>query len=445
MAATLPEAKRPSSSTSVPDTLDGHVAKLRELRGSLARYQDIDRAVSVVPAASVRRWLYGRLGVEGARFLDSEAGLGATPPSAEAGESRRRASPRIGALLVALAASVGLAAVSYRTRLIEDAVPPSPAPIAAKAVLPVVAEILVKLPEALQPQSIWLVEKSQGGEQYSNGLRIDTTFAVAGDPRRYRVFDATTGQMGPVATQPIGILFHTSESDIWPLEESNNERLRHNSENLLKYLQRNRCYHYMIDRFGRVYRVVDEDTRANHAGYSVWTRDNQVYLNLNSQFIGICFETRWEGGHALPITKAQLSAGRDLTDYLRYRYKIAPEMCTAHGLTSVNPKKHLIGHHIDWARGFPFDAFGLPDQYSRPDPAVVLFGFGYDDEFRGRMMGDPWSGVRQGEQALIEEARSRGRSLELLRHDKHQLYDQWIAAQAQDEPGDSETTTAASG
>ena len=38
-------------------------------------------------------------------------------------------------------------------------------------------------------------------------------------------------------------------------------------------------------------------------------------------------------------------------------------MCVAHGLTSVNPKKHLIGHHMDWARGFPFEAFGLPDQY----------------------------------------------------------------------------------
>ena len=36
-----------------------------------------------------------------------------------------------------------------------------------------------------------------------------------------------------------------------------------------------------------------------------------------------------------------------------------------HGLTSVNPKKHLIGHHLDWARGFPFEAFGLPDQYQR--------------------------------------------------------------------------------
>src|SRR5581483_5254537 len=156
-------------------------------------------------------------------------------------------------------------------------------------------------------------------------------------------------------------------------------------------------------------------TRANHAGFSVWVKDTSVYLNLNSEFIGICFETRWEGGHALPITKAQLSAGRDLTDYLRNRYKIPAEMCTAHGLTSVNPKKHLIGHHIDWARGFPFEAFGLPDQYSLPDPAVTLFGFGYDDEFRSRMRGDAWKGVAEGERLLADEARQKGQGVDELR------------------------------
>jgi hypothetical protein len=448
MAATLPEAKRPSEPTSAPDSIDERVAKLRELRGSLGRYQDIDRAVSVVPAARVRRWIYHRLDVEGARFLDSSAGLGATPPTA-ATAAKRRTSPRTGALLIALAATIGLAAVSYRTRYLEEQQPltsPAPAPVAAVPVVPMeVAETLSKLPEALQPQGIWLVENSHGVEIYSNGLRIDTTYSVKGDPRRFRVFDATTGEMGAVQTEPMGILFHTSESDIWPLEEANNERLRHNSENLLKYLQRNRCYHYMIDRFGRVYRVVEEQTRANHAGYSVWRRDNQVFLNLNSEFVGICFETRWEGGHALPITKAQLSAGRDLTDYLRNRYKIPAEMCTAHGLASVNPKKHLIGHHIDWARGFPFEAFGLPDQYSQPDPAVTLFGFGYDEEFLGRMRGDAWKGVAEGEHAMAEEARQKGQSLDELRRQKRKLYDEWIAAQARDEQGESETVAARNG
>jgi N-acetylmuramoyl-L-alanine amidase len=449
MAAILPGAKRPTSSGSseadphAPSAesggrrsgdLDDRVAKLRELRESLGRYQDLDRAVSAVPAPGVRRWLYTRLGVEGARFLDAEAGMGVTPP-AEPEAPRRKPVSRAGFLLVVLVVVAGLAAVWSRTQQLEAeaaSVESSAVPV-VKTPIPAVAEGLAKLPDALQPQSIWLVESKNATEEYSNGLRIDTTYAVKGDPRRHRVFELPDGRLGPVSTEPVGILFHTSESDIWALEEGNNDRLRHNSQNLLKYIQRNKCYHYVIDRFGRVYRVVDEGTRANHAGFGVWRRDNHLYMNLNSQFLGICFETRWEGGKALPITKAQLTAGRDLTDYLRTRYKILPEMCTAHGLTSVNPRKHLIGHHIDWARGFPFDAFGLPDQYNRPDPAVVLFGFGYDEEFLSRMMGDPWTGVHEGERAFEQEARQQGRTVDDLRRERRLLYDRWIAEQAQPE------------
>ena len=106
------------------------------------------------------------------------------------------------------------------------------------------------------------------------------------------------------------------------------------------------------------------------------------------------FETRWEGGRALPITRAQFSAGRDLADHLRQKYAIAPGMCVTHGLTSVNPKKYLIGHHVDWARGFPFEAFGLPDQYQRPAPSVALFGFWYDEDLV-TVMGEPWPGVER--------------------------------------------------
>ena len=36
-------------------------------------------------------------------------------------------------------------------------------------------------------------------------------------------------------------------------------------ESLLEYVRRGRAYHYLIDRFGRVYRVVAESDAANHA------------------------------------------------------------------------------------------------------------------------------------------------------------------------------------
>ena len=82
-------------------------------------------------------------------------------------------------------------------------------------------------------------------------------------------------------------------------------------------------------------------------------------------------------------------------------------MCVTHGLTSVNPKKHLIGHHMDWARGFPFEAFGLPDQYERPAPSVALFGFGYDDDFL-KVLGEPWPGVREAEARPGARGRAAG-------------------------------------
>ena len=43
-------------------------------------------------------------------------------------------------------------------------------------------------------------------------------------------------------------------------------------QRLLRYVQQNRLYHYVIDRFGRVYRVVAEESKANHAGHSVWAQ-----------------------------------------------------------------------------------------------------------------------------------------------------------------------------
>jgi hypothetical protein len=103
-----------------------------------------------------------------------------------------------------------------------------------------------------------------------------------------------------------------------------------------------------------------------------------------------------------------------------------------HGLTSVNPRKHLIGHHMDWARGFPFAAFGLPDQYQREAPSVALFGFDYDDDFL-KVLDEPWPGVRLAEQALAREAAQTRRDLEDLRYERQTEYDRWIEKQSADD------------
>ena len=170
---------------------------------------------------------------------------------------------------------------------------------------------------------------------------------------------------------------------------------------------------------------------------SIWRSGDRVYLNLNGPTIGVSYETRWEGGRALPITRAQLESGRRLTDYLRDKWSIAPDMCLTHGLISVNPRRHLIGHHVDWARGFPFDAYGLPDLYLRPAPAVALFGFGYDEPFL-EVMGEPWPGVLAAEQELRTEAGESGRTIEDVRAERSRLYDRWLAEQTRDAEAASE-------
>lgn len=404
------------------------VEKLRFLRRSLERYETLDERLQGVPGAPLRWLAYRLTRVDAARPLFSANPNGALNPPGRAARPgrRRRARRAVNVAGLLLVAAAGLALASYpRTT-------PAPPPTSPVEVPLPVAETLEPLPRGLAPERAWLVDSGPGFELYSNGLRIDTTWAVGGEARRYRVFETGRGMGTELSDRPVGIVFHTSESDIWPLEESFNEKLRDSSQNLLRYLKRNQVYHYLIDRFGQVFRVVEEKDKANHAGMSVWSEGRRVYLNLNASTIGVAFETRWEGGRALPITRAQLEAGRSLTDYLRDKWSISPDMCVTHGLASVNSHRHLIGHHLDWARGFPFGAFGLPDQYARASPAVALFGFAYDEPFL-EVMGEPWPGVRVAERALEQEADAASVSLGDVRRQRQRAYDVWLAEMAQDQ------------
>jgi hypothetical protein len=404
-------------------TIRDPVAKLRYIRESLARYQEADRKLQSVPISPVR-WLLYRI-----TKLDRLRPLYSTNPNGAVQAERAPAPVRSSSGASWAIALVGAAALGLGAYRLSRPVDAAPAPAPSR---PPVAETLPLLPQGVAPARIWLVEKGETWELFSNGLRIDTTYGVSGEPRRYRLFDRQAGLQSEVYTKPTGIVFHTSESDIWPLDESFNEKLRDSSQGLLRYLQRNTVYHYLIDRFGRVFRVVGEESKANHAGNGVWTQGDNVYMSLNNAFLGVSFETRWEGGQALPITQAQLAAGRSLTDYLRKKWDIEPDMCVAHGLTSMNPKKHLIGHHLDWSRGFPFEAFGLPNQYARVVPSVALFGFEYDEPFL-TVLGEPWPGVREAERALAAEATARGLAVADVRREKQQLFDRWLAEQTRDQ------------
>jgi N-acetylmuramoyl-L-alanine amidase len=394
-------------------------ARLRYLRETLARREreradELRRLRAQPPPKGLRRWAPRLLGPAG------EGASGAT-------RAARKLALATSAAVVAVAAFFVTTGLESRARL-----PEANASTSASKLRPRAAEGLLALPEGVRPKAVWLVEKGKDYELWSNGLRIDTSFAVEGPPRYFREFRRGLGLESEVHTKPVGILFHTTESDIWPLDASHNEHLRESSHALLRYLQREKAYHYLIDRFGQVHRVVDEDAKANHAGNAAWSSGDRLFLSLNNSFVGVAFETRWEGGKALPITEAQLLSGRSLTDYLRLRYDIPADMCVTHGIASLNAEKHLIGYHLDWARGFPFAAFGLPDQYAHVSPGVADFGFGYDETLTS-VLGEPWAGVKQAERDLAAEARRRGVDEKVLRQEKQALYDAWRAEQLRDE------------
>ena len=222
-----------------------------------------------------------------------------------------------------------------------------------------------------QPEKVWLVEQGEGFERYSNGARVLTELETANRPRGYYLFrggKAATDE--GVKHEPVGIVYHTSESDMLPFTSDNNASIESRSRSLLEYVRRNRSYNYVIDRFGQIYRIVRDEDAANHAGNSVWSDSTATYVGLNESFLGVCFETK-TGEAEEQLTEAQMVAGRLLTQVLRSRHKIDDADCVTHALVSVNPSNMRICFHHDWAHGFPFGAFGLSDKYGVAPADVV--------------------------------------------------------------------------
>ena len=141
---------------------------------------------------------------------------------------------------------------------------------------------------------VWLVERQATIEIYSNGLRVDNEFLTSTRARAYRAFDRLGWRASAVKTQPAGIVFHTTESRMAPFEPSQNSRLQRNGRNLLAYIAQHRLYHFVIDRFGRIFRVVAETDYANHAGQSIWADEGNIYWGLNQSFLGVAFEAQTE-------------------------------------------------------------------------------------------------------------------------------------------------------
>ena len=285
----------------------------------------------------------------------------------------------------------------------------APSPTASDAWL--AATVETPSPALSRPPEVWLVEERDGVEYFSNGLRVETRGAVEGRPRRYPVYDAATLELREWRAVPAGIIYHTTESHIAPFRPEQNGRLRLAGQWMLDYVRRNRSYHFVVDRFGRVHRIVAEADAASHAGASVWASGGELFVNLNTSFLGVAFETETrEPARGAELTPAQTLAGRLLTEMLRARYRIAEANCVTHAQVSVAPAAMLVGNHLDWSANFPFEELGLADNYGQPIAAVAIFGFRFDREFQRATRSALGLGLAAGEELFRRRASALGRS-----------------------------------
>ena len=348
------------------------------------------------------------------RYLRSVA-----PPAPAPTPATRWRSPKTLGLLTLLALGLVVAPLSLRVPGAANAASAAPPTLPAPPPIP-------RMEPALAPAAdVWPVEKNSHFDIYSNGLRIENRYAVSHRPRTYVAFinDNSEGTGGERRSDPAGIVYHTTESLQAPFESSQNNLLKRVGESLLDYVRRRRCYNFLIDRFGRVFRIVSESDAADHAGHSVWADDRHFYVNLNDSFIGISFEAQTGAGETLTIAgSAQVRAAAMLTEMLRSRYKIPASNCVTHAQVSVNPSNMQIGYHVDWASSFPFEKMGLPDNYATPSPAVSLFGFAFDASYEQRAGVRLAAGAVEAESGLMERARKAHLSLAAYRKALHLRY-----------------------
>jgi hypothetical protein len=260
------------------------------------------------------------------------------------------------------------------------------------------------------PGTIWVVEKGRDYEVYSNSLRIENRYLTPNQARSYVTFRAgqPPDKTSERSSQPAGIVLHTSESVQAPLAPDQNDNLTRIGRGLLEYVSRHRAYHFVIDRFGRVFRIVPETDSANHAGYSVWADQGKIYINLNHSFLGVSFEAHTGNiDQGCYLSPAQIHSGRLLVQMLVRKYNIPLTNCIAHAQVSVNPDSMIISYHTDGSGDFPYRELGLPDNYSLPLPSIFLYGFDFDPSVLMSTGFRMWKGLLLADEELRREAESQ--------------------------------------
>src|SRR5262245_18940662 len=286
-------------------------------------------------------------------------------------------------------------------------------------------------PGVVGKEKPWLFGKEGEYEKWSNGCNISTKYETDNHSGAYYAIPRGSGtngnQFSEKSDQIVGILYHTPENPMFDLTPDNTKRIQNSSRDLIEDVRRYKKYNYLINRIGDIYRIVRDDQAANHAGDSLWADAKNYYVLLNESFIGVCFESKFDGASSLDqiLTEAQIISGRRLTDVLRAKYNIDDANCTTHGLVAVAPEEMLIARHHDWVHYFPFEAMGLSNKYKVQPPTIADYGFTYNDEVLAKKLGGK---LWEGAQMAVEEFNRRAARARVSPDDlRRQLRDRYLA------------------
>lgn len=264
---------------------------------------------------------------------------------------------------------------------------------------------------AVGPSEVWRVDRTDAFETYSNGLRIDNRPAVSTHVRSFVAFPAQGARAGAGErlTEPAGIVFRATGNRVPPTAQMMSGAPQLAGESILDAARRERSCNFLVDRFGRVFRIVVESDASARTGGSVWSDETWRYLDLDESFLAVSLETQDAGDpDAEPLTPAEARAAAMLIEVLRSRYGIAASNCVTSAQVAVNPANMQAGGQTDWAAGFPFSQAGLPDNYALALAPVLYFGFEADLAALERTGSPLLAGATLAEERLRAEAAKLG-------------------------------------
>jgi N-acetylmuramoyl-L-alanine amidase len=139
--------------------------------------------------------------------------------------------------------------------------------------------------------------------------------------------------------------------------------------------------HYLVEEDGTLYRLVDEESRAWHAGISYWAGETDI----NGCSIGIEIVNPGHEFGYRPFPEAQMDAVIELCHDIQSRHVIPPKRILGH--SDVAPdRKQDPGELFDWRRLADEGVGVWPDimtEDENPDETIarsLLTGIGYNPD-----------------------------------------------------------------